>query len=374
MNFPKRTNIPESATFKYEALSKKPGVINLTVGRPDFDTPTAIKEAAKRALDEGKVHYTPTKGIPELREKISGKLLSENKIEGIDPEKVIVSAGGKQILFEIMLALVERGDTVALPDPCWVSYPSMVKLADGNVKWLAAKPESGFIPDDDFFNDLENSKATLLVLNSPSNPTGAVYPKRIIEKIIDICDSNGTWIISDEMYEKFIYEGQHFSPASVYDKTITVNGFSKEFSMTGWRLGYAACRDAEVIKKINLVQGQSVSCPTSFAQYGALAAYSAEVRKDVDAMISEFKKRRDYVMKRMSKIDAVCVKPAGAFYVFPHFGRDDVELADKLIEGGVGSVPGSAFGDCGKGCIRLSYGSANIKTLGEAFDRIEKVI
>ncbi|MBN2518347.1 MAG: pyridoxal phosphate-dependent aminotransferase [Candidatus Altiarchaeota archaeon] len=367
-------DVPPSATFKYAALAKKEGVINLTVGRPDFDTPKCIKEAAKKALDEGKVHYTPGKGIPELRAKIAEKLAKENGLKNIDDGKVIVSMGAKNILYEIFMTMIDEGDVVALPNPSWVSYESMVKLAGGNVAWLPLKPDNGFVPDDDFLAALDRSKAKIVVINSPNNPTGAVYPESVLKKIIKVAEANDIWLISDECYEKMIYEGAHFSPGSAYPKTITVNAFSKQFSMTGWRLGYAACEEFEIIDKMSVIQEQSVSNPVSFAQYGALACFTLEAEKDSKIMMRELQKRRDYVMERMKEINAVCKKPNGAFYIFPYFdGHDDVELANALLEAGVGTVPGSPFGTNGRGCLRISYGSGNIKVLGGAFDRMKTV-
>lgn len=364
-------DVVSSATFKYDAAAKKPGVINLTIGRPDFDTPEMIKEAAKRALDEGRVHYTPSKGIPELRKAIAEKLEVENRIADLDEDKILISGGGKQILYCIIMALAGKGDVVAIQNPSWVSYEAQIKLANAEVEWLTLKPEEGFVPGEDFMNQLEEANAKLLILNSPSNPTGAVIPDRTIKKIMDVCVDKEIFVISDEVYEKLIYEGKHYSPASEYENVITVNAFSKTYSMTGWRLGYCACTDRDIIDRIDLIHQQSLSCCTSFAQYGALAAFSEEAKEAAEKMCEELKRRRDYVMKRIGEMDVVCVKPNGAFYVFPYFnGADDLELADKLLEKGVGVVPGSAFGSQGRGCARISYGSANIETLSLAFDRI----
>ncbi|MFH0861260.1 MAG: pyridoxal phosphate-dependent aminotransferase [Candidatus Altiarchaeota archaeon] len=375
MEFARRMlKVTPSATFKYSALAKKPGIINLTIGRPDFSTPTVIKEAAKKALDEDKVHYTPTRGIPELREKIALKLEKENKIVGLDKDRILVGGGAKSILFQAILAVIDKGDVFALPDPSWVSYESMIYLAEGDIHWLPLKPENGFIPDDDFLAELENSKAKFTLLNSPNNPTGAAYPQKIIDRIVDICERKDMWLISDEPYELFQYEGRHYSPGSRYEKTITVNAFSKTYSMTGWRIGYAACKDKEIIDRMALVQEQSLSCPTSFAQYGSLAAFTKEANDAARKMAEEFKKRRDYCMKMMEKINALCVKPSGAFYLFPYFkGEDDMKLAEKLLEKGLGVIPGSPFGSKGNGCIRISYGSASREKLENAFDILKEV-
>jgi len=365
------SEVKPSATFKYDAAAKKPGVINLTIGRPDFDTPRVIKEAAKKALDAGKVHYTPSKGIPELRKAIAEKLEAENNIADLDEDKILVSGGGKQIIYCTVMALAGEGDVVAIQNPSWVSYEAQIKLANAEVEWLTLNPEEGFIPGADFMNQLEETNAKLLILNSPGNPTGAVIPERTIKEIMDVCVEKEMFVVSDEVYEKHIYEGKHYSPASEYENVITVNAFSKTYSMTGWRLGYCACADRDVIAKIDIIHQQSLSCCTSFAQYGALAAFSDEAKKASEKMCEELKGRRDYVMKRIGEMDVVCVKPDGAFYVFPYFnGADDLELADELLGKGVGVVPGSAFGSQGRGCVRMSYGSANIESLSQAFDRI----
>ena len=375
MEFASRLNrVKESATFRYSALAMRKGIINLTIGRTNFDTPAIIKNATKRALDEGKVHYTATKGILELREKISEKLEKENNIQNLNSENVLVSTGAKQIIFEAIMALIDRGDVVAIPNPSWVSYEQIVRLAEGNVLWLPLKQENGFIPDDEFFSVLENSKPKLILINSPNNPTGAVYPERIIREIVDIAERKDSWILSDEIYEKLIYEGSHFSPGRIYPRTITVNGFSKEFSMTGWRLGYCACSNKEIIEKMCLIQSQSVSCAVSFAQYGALAAFTSEAKKETEFMRKELKKRRDLLIEGIRRTGIVCSKPSGAFYVFPFLGGDDIEYAKKLLEKGVGVIPGSPFGSSGSGCVRISYGSASEEELERAIDIIKEFI
>ncbi|MBN2251764.1 MAG: pyridoxal phosphate-dependent aminotransferase [Candidatus Altiarchaeota archaeon] len=369
------SKINESATFKYSALAKKEGMIDLTIGRTSFDTPKAIKDAAKRALDEGRVNYTPTKGIPELREKIVEKLRDTNNITGLEKENILVSAGAKQVIFEAAFALINEGDEVAIPDPSWVSYESIIKLAGGRVTWLALHPEEGFIPGERFFTALENSHPKLIFINSPNNPTGAVYPKKTIEKIVDIAERKNAWILSDEIYEKLLYEGEHYSAGSVCDKCITVNGYSKEFSMTGWRLGYAASKIREVIDKMDMIQGQSVSCATSFVQYAGLEAYTREARRETEAIREELRKRRDHLMERLDEMDLLCRKPGGAFYVFPSFGGlDDVKLANRFLEAGVATIPGSPFGPSGKGCLRMSYGASDMGRIDEAVDRMKKAI
>ncbi len=366
--------VTESATFKYSKLAKDKE-IDLTIGRTGFDTPQIIRDATKKALDEGKVHYTTSKGIPELRGLISRKLKEENKIPGLDKDNILVSAGAKHIIYEAIMSIIQRGDVVALPNPSWVSYESIINLSEGEIAWLPLKPEKGFIPDDDFFSALENSHPKLIMLNSPNNPTGAVYPEKIIKKIVDIAQRNESIILSDEIYEKIIYEGEHFSAGTIYEDTITVNGFSKEYSMTGWRLGYAASPNMELINRMSLIQAQTVSCAVSFVQYGALEAFTDEAREDVTCMVEALKERRDYLINRFKKTKAVIEKPSGAFYVFPFIeGSDDLLFADSLMENGVGVIPGSPFGSSGRGCIRISYGATGLDELEKAADRIESAL
>jgi aspartate aminotransferase len=367
--------IDESATFRYSTLAKEKKVINLTIGRTNFDTPSVIKEETKRAIDDGKIHYTPTKGIPRLRELIAKKLEGDNNIPGLGSENILVSAGAKHIIFEAVMSIIQRGDIVAIPDPSWVSYGPIVRLAEGGVRWLPLKAENDFVPDDDFFSALEETKPKLILINSPNNPTGAVYPEKTIRKIVDVAERKDAFILSDEIYEKILYEGKHFSAGSIYENTITVNGFSKEFSMTGWRLGYAASRNREVIDRMDLIQSQTVSCATSFVQNGAVAAFTEDARRGVEKMMERLRDRRDYAMGRMKNMRAVLKKPPGAFYLFPFFGEiDDVKLADRLIENGVGVIPGSPFGSSGKGCVRMSYGAVDIESLERAMDILEKIV
>ncbi len=277
MVYPSRfSGVSESATFKYSNLAKEKKTLNLTIGRTGFETPECIKTAAKKAIDEGKIHYTPTKGIPSLRKKIAEKLTEENQIDGISEDNVLVSCGAKHIIYEAVMAIAQKGDMVALTDPSWVSYESIVRLSEAEPLWLPLKRDDGFIPGDEYFSALENSNPKLILLNSPNNPTGAVYPRKILEKIADIAERKNAIILSDEIYERIIYEGEHFSVGSIYENTITVNGFSKEYSMTGWRLGYAASPNREFIKLMDIIQAQSVSCATSFVQYAGVAAFSPQ--------------------------------------------------------------------------------------------------
>ncbi|MEA1925238.1 MAG: pyridoxal phosphate-dependent aminotransferase [Candidatus Altiarchaeota archaeon] len=375
MDFASRLDkVRGSATFKYSSLAKGEGILNLTQGLINYETPPSIVEAAEKAMREGKTSYTPTRGIPELREKIALKLEEENNIESLGPENILVSCGAKQVIFEAVMALVDRDVEVAIPNPSWVSYEPIINLAEGKIVWLPLSSEDGFIPGDDFLSKLENSNSRVIFMNSPNNPTGAVYPKKVIRDMVDIAERKDAWILSDEIYEKIIYQGEHFSPASVYDKTITVNGFSKEYSMTGWRLGYCACQEKEVLDKMNIIQSQSVSCATSFVQYAALEAFTEEVKSGVKEMVSDLSDRRDLLVEGLGAAGLLDYEPGGAFYVFPRLGDgDDIKLADRLLEEGVGVIPGSPFGSQGRGCVRISYGFISGDKIREVVEKLSSI-
>ncbi len=373
MEFAKRMQrVKESETFRYAALAKKKGMIDLTVGRTNFDTPDILKDAAKRAMDSGKNHYTASKGVFELREMIVDKLRRKNKISTTS-ENVIVSTGAKQIVFEAIMALIDKGDVVAIPDPSWVSYEQIVNIANGKIIHPPLNFKNEFIPGEEFFTYLENKKFKMIILNSPNNPTGAVYPEETLRRIVDIAEKKDAWIISDEIYERVIYEGTHFSPGSIYEKCITIDGFSKEASMTGWRLGYGSCKIQEVIEKMDIIQQQTVSCAPSVLQYAVIDAFSEEVRTMFKEKVKELRIRRDLIIEKLEKISEVTT-PGGAFYVFPHFKSNDIKLTKKLLNNGVGVTPGSSFGSQGRGYIRISYGVASLNELEKAMGIIERVV
>ncbi|MEM2918259.1 MAG: pyridoxal phosphate-dependent aminotransferase [Candidatus Altiarchaeota archaeon] len=373
MEFAKRMlKLKESETFKYAAIAKNKEVIDLTIGRTNFDVPKKIKDAAKVAIDSGKNKYTNSKGISELREKIAEKLRNENKIS-VSSENVIVSTGAKQIIFEAVMALIDNNDVVAIPDPSWVSYEQIVNFSNGRVIHPPLKFENKFIPDEEFLSYLENEKFKMLILNSPNNPTGAVYSEKVIKKIVDIAERKDAWLLSDEIYEKIIYEGKHFSPGSMYEKCITVNGFSKEASVTGWRIGYGVCKIKGVIDKMNIIQQQTVSCAPSVFQYAALEAFKNEVREEFKEQVNELKERRNFLFNKLKKFSKVA-KPDGAFYIFPNFGMDDIALTEKLLVNGICVVPGSSFGSNGKKCLRISYGAVTMRELQKAVEIFERVI
>ncbi|RUM60135.1 MAG: aspartate aminotransferase [Persephonella sp.] len=365
-----------------ELKAKGIDILSFGAGEPDFDTPDFVKEGAIQALKEGKTKYTPSAGIPELREALAERVKEKNNID-CKPSEVIITPGAKMGLYEIFTVILNEGDEVIVPAPYWVSYTEQIKLCDGIPKILDLDEENGFVLTADKLKEAITPKAKALILNTPSNPTGAVIPREELEKIAEVCLKNNILIISDECYEEFCYDKEHFSIASISEEvkniTFTVNAFSKSYSMTGWRLGWVIANE-EYIKKLTIVQSQTVSNPTSFAQYGALKALE-DKGKFPQMMKEEFKKRRNFVYDRFISIDGVkSTKPEGAFYIFPNLSnfidgeriKNDIDLTTYLLEEGkVAVVPGSAFGK--EGYIRLSY-ATSMENLKEGMKRIEEAL
>ena len=365
-----------------ELRSKGVDVIGFGAGEPDFDTPEFVKEACMRALMEGRTKYAPSAGIPELREAIAEKLFKENGVE-YRPSEIVVSTGAKMVLFLIFMTILNEGDEVLLPSPYWVTYPEQIKLLGGVPVEVPTREEDGFVPSAEAIKERITPRTKAVVINSPNNPTGAVYPPQELRKIAQVCVENNVFLITDECYEAFVYEEEFASPASfspeVREITFTVNAFSKTYSMTGWRVGYVACpeRYAKVIASLN---SQTVSNVTTFAQFGALEALrNSQAKLYVERMKEEFKKRRDTAHRLLSSIPHVSVfKPRGSFYIFPNFSYysrrlgGDIELARMLLEKAkVACVPGSPFG--APGYMRLSY-ATTMESIEEGIERIKKVL
>lgn len=375
--------VAPSATLEITAKAKEMkargiDVISLAAGEPDFDTPIHIKKAIVKALEDKFIYYTPTLGILELRKAISEKLKRENGVEYSEKE-IIVTPGAKQALFEAILALINPGDEVLLPDPCWVSYEPMVKLAGGKVIYIPTKEEEEFKLLPEKIEEKITDRTKLIIINSPCNPTGTVLNKRDLKNIADICLENEIFVISDEIYEKIIFGEKHISIASLPEMkkiTITVNGFSKAYSMTGFRLGYAAAPE-EIINAMKKIQEHSVSCATSFVQKSGVIALR-EKQKEVEMMVREFKKRRDKLMDLLLEIPEVsCVKPRGTFYAFPNFSfysNNSIKFAKYLLEKAkVATIPGVAFGKCGEGFLRISF-ATSLDKIVEGIERIERTL
>lgn len=344
-------------------------VISFGAGEPDFDTPHHIKEAAIAALEQGFTKYTPAGGIDELKEAICSKLKSENGVS-YRKDEIIVSCGGKHALYNLAQAMIDEGDEVIIPAPYWVSYPPIVELAGGKPVIVPTSEEEGFKLQPEAFQKAITPKTRAVVINSPSNPTGSAYSKKELEEIAEVALRHKITIISDEIYERIVYDGfQQVSIASLSEElkaiTVIVNGLSKTYAMTGWRIGYTA-GPKEIIAAMERIQSQSTSNPTSFAQKGGVAALLGD-QSGVDIMVKEYQRRRDLIWSELTSIDGVtCYKPQGAFYCFPNVSaylgkkyrsariEDTTALAAYLLEeAGVAVVPGSEFG--AEGYLRLSY-------------------
>ncbi|KUK01076.1 MAG: putative aspartate aminotransferase [Methanobacteriaceae archaeon 41_258] len=342
-------------------------IINLGIGEPDFNIPENAKDAIVDALEEGFTHYTPNNGIEELREAIAKKLKVENKIKR-SPDEIIVTVGASEALYMCTQALIDKGEEVLIPDPGFLSYNACVKLAEGKPipiplekKDFRTKPET--------IESLITKKTKAIILNSPSNPTGAVMEKDDIKAIAELAEEKNLIIISDEVYEKIIYEKKHYSPGQFTENAIIINGFSKTYAMTGLRIGYVTGQH-EIIEELLKVHQYNTACAPSISQAAALAALKGS-QKVVDSMVAEFKRRRDLMFNRLKKMGMECNKPAGAFYMFPYV-KDEKSFTENALKEGVVVVPGSAFGSNGKDHVRFSYATSYDK-IKEAMDRIEKI-
>lgn len=366
--------------MKAEGIS----VIGFGAGEPDFDTPVHIKEAAKKALDAGFTKYTPTSGIKELKEAVCRKFKKDNQLDYLAQE-ILVSCGAKHSIFNAVLALCEERDEVILPSPYWVSYPEIIKVAGARPIILKTAKENKFKITAAQLQGAITPQTKLLILNSPSNPTGMVYTKEELLSISKILIPRRIFCLSDEIYEKIIYEGaKHTSIASLGDEmkklTITINGVSKSYAMTGWRIGYAAS-GLEIIQAMSNLQDHSTSNPTSIAQFAAVKALEGS-QNDLKKMVGEFKQRRDYMVERINSIKGLsALKPEGAFYCFVNIqGLLGKTIAGKEInsslvltelflnEARVAVIPGSVFGD--DSYIRLSY-ATSLENIIEGLKRIE---
>ena len=366
-----------AVTSKAKAL-KKSGVdvVSFGAGEPDFDTPQNIKDAAIEALKQGFTKYTPSSGIPELKAAIVNKFKSDNNLI-YEPSQIIVGCGAKHSLYNILQIICDIGDEIIIPSPYWVSYPEMVRVAQGVPVFVNATEENSFKITPQQLKDAITDKTKALIINSPSNPTGCVYTKEELEQIAEIAVANNIFVISDEIYEKLLYDGEkHISIASLNDKiyalTFTVNGVSKAYSMTGWRIGYLA-GSQEAVNKISNLQDHSTSCPNALAQRAAVVAIT-KGEESIATMLVEFSKRRDYIVKRIEQIEKLSVViPQGAFYVFCNIsktGLDSMTFAKRLLdEVNVAVIPGIAFGY--DEYIRLSFATST-EQITKGLDRIKE--
>ena len=385
--------IAPSLTLEITAKAKKlkaegVSIIGFGAGEPDFNTPEYITNAAKHALDIGFTKYTPAAGMPELKEAICKKFLKDNSLE-YEPSQIVVSTGAKSSLFHAICAMVDEGDEVVLPSPYWLTYPELVKLAGGKTVFIKTTANDGYKMTAEELSAAVTDKTKLLILNSPNNPTGAVYSEKELSAIAKVCEEKGLYVISDEIYEKLVYGGEkHVSIAALSpymkEHTVVVNGMSKSYSMTGWRIGYLAA-PKDIAKAVSSMQSHTTSNACSIAQYASVAALeSEESDKFIEKMQKTFDERRIYMVKTLQAIKGVVLpEPKGAFYVFADvsafYGKSfqgekvtgSLSFAELALKKGVAVVPGIAFGD--DDCIRLSY-AISIEDIKEGLKRLKDFI
>ena len=338
-------------------------IIHLEIGEPDFDTPVHIKEAAKQALDAGATHYGPSAGLPELREAIA-KHVAETRGVPVSPEEVVVTPGAKPIMFFTIMALIGDGDEVIHPNPGFPIYESVINFVGGVPVPIPLREDSGFGFDLELFERRVSSKTKLIVINSPENPTGGVLDRDQLERIASIAVARKIPVLTDEIYRQFLYEGEFASIMSLpgmRDQTILLDGFSKSYAMTGWRLGYGVM-PPPLAEHVARLMVNSNSCTASFVQLAGIAALQGD-QTPVARMVAEFKRRRDLFVDGLNRLPGVrCARPRGAFYVFPNITgtrRPSAEVAERLLtEAGVAALSGAAFGAHGEGYLRFSYANS----------------
>ncbi|MBP7055518.1 MAG: pyridoxal phosphate-dependent aminotransferase [Candidatus Omnitrophica bacterium] len=375
------SGIGESVTLNITSKAKKlksegKDVVSFAAGEPDFDTPDYIKEAAIKAIRDGFTKYTPSSGMLELREAISKKFKIDNGLD-YEPSQIVVSNGAKHSLNNIFQVLCEKGDEVLIPEPYWLSYPAMVKMAEAEPVFVPTSKTDNFAITEKNLISRITKKTKCLVLNSPSNPTGCIYDIKMLEMVSGLAVKHNFFVISDEIYEKLIYDGKkHISIGSlgkdIFDRTITVNGVSKSYSMTGWRIGYAA-GPKPIMDAIGNLQSHATSNPCSISQQATLEAMTKD-QSFIGKMCIEYQKRRDYMVDRISSFPKFsCIKPEGAFYLFcdiSKLGLGSVEVATKLLDDAmVAVIPGEPFG--ADDFIRLSF-ATGMETIRKGLDRIEE--
>ena len=349
-------------------------VVHLEIGEPDFDTPRHIIEAAKEALDQGFTHYGPTAGLPEFRETIA-KYVAETRGITVKPEQVVVTPGAKPIMFYAILALVEAGDEVIYPNPGFPIYESLIRFVDAKPVPITLREERDFSLDVEELKSLVTNRTRLIILNSPQNPTGGILPPEDLQAIAEVAARHGIPVLADEIYSRLVYDGVCHSVAAydgMQDLAIILDGFSKTYAMTGWRLGYGVM-PSKLAEQMTLLAVNSNSCTATFVQRAGLAALQGP-QEPVDAMLAEFRRRRDAFVAGLNAIPGLsCTIPRGAFYAFPNItqiSRSASEVADFMLqEGGVACLSGSDFGAYGEGYLRFSYANS-LDNLNKALERI----
>jgi aspartate/methionine/tyrosine aminotransferase len=354
-------------------------MIHLQIGEPDFDTPAHVREAAKGALDDGATHYAPFPGIPELRKAIAADVTRRKGFEA-DPSQVFVTVGGKGVMLYAILGLIDPGDEVIVPDPGYPIYESLTRFVGATPVPIPIRMENDFRLDVEELARLISPRTRLLIINSPANPTGGVLTRADLERIAELAQEHDLWVMTDEIYGRILYDGaEHISIASLpgmTERTIVLDGFSKTFAMTGWRLGYAVVPDSlkEIYSELVI---NTISCAPTFAQVGAVQALEGP-QDDVDAMVVEFKARRELIVEGLNKIPGIrCAMPLGAFYAFPDVsgtGLTGADVAERLLtESDVCVLAGTAFGGVGTDHIRISYANSR-ENLTEALGRIDRFV
>jgi len=352
-------------------------VIHLEIGEPDFDTPANVREAAKRALDEGWTHYGPPLGLPALREAIATDATARKRF-AVDPENVVVTPGAKPIMFYALLALAQPGDEVIYPDPGFPIYESMTRFVGATPVPIPLREENEFRMDVQELRSLVTDRTRLIIFNSPHNPTGSVLTEEDLRAIADLAAERDITVLADEIYGRILYEGEHHSIAALpgmAERTIVLDGFSKTWAMTGWRLGYAIL-PPDLLPVFSRLIINSVSCTSSHSQMAAVEALTGP-QDDVEAMVEEFRARRELIVNGLDAIPGIrCLKPHGAFYVFPNVsctGMAGPEMANRLLdEAGVACLAGTAFGRVGRDHLRVSYANSR-ENISRALERIAQV-
>jgi len=353
-------------------------IVHLEIGEPDFDTPVHIRDAAKRALDSGATHYGPSAGLPELREAIA-RHVSETRAIAVTPDQVVVTPGAKPIMFFVIMALVAEGDEVLYPNPGFPIYESVINFVGGTAVGVPLREATGFNFDMDFFESHVTPRTKLIIINSPQNPTGGVLEKAQIQRIAAVARERNIPVLTDEIYRHFLYDGEFVSilrEPGLPERTILLDGFSKSYAMTGWRLGYGVM-PVDLAEHVTRLMVNSASCTASFVQLAGVAALEGE-QACVGRMVAEFRRRRDLIVDGLNRLPGVtCALPRGAFYVFPNItgtGRPSAEVAQRLLgEAGVAVLAGTAFGSHGEGYLRLSYANSEAN-LRKALERMEPVL
>ncbi|MBR6725763.1 MAG: aminotransferase class I/II-fold pyridoxal phosphate-dependent enzyme [Clostridia bacterium] len=362
----------------FDLLGDRKDVLSLTIGEPDFQTPWHIREAAIRSLEKGKTHYTSNSGLSELREAISAYLSRRFDLSYNAKSEITVTVGGSEAIDMAIRALVNPGDEVIIPQPAFVCYDPLVKMAGGTPVIVETKEENSFKLTADELKAAISEKTKLLVLPYPNNPTGAIMTKEDLAPIAEILRTTDIMVLSDEIYAELTYSGRHVSIASfegMIERTIIASGFSKAFAMTGWRLGYIAA-PAEITKQMLKIHQYAIMCAPTVSQHAAVEAM-LNGDDDVAYMTEEYNRRRRLLVSGLRKMGIPCFEPEGAFYVYPNigaFGLSSEEFCTRLLdEEGVAIVPGTAFGDCGEGFARISY-AYSVKHITEALSRMEKFV